>query len=181
MTPAPITPAPVTPAPITPAPVTPAPVTLAPVTPAPIINATLPPRNIFRGFVFRFVVTGRCRGCPFDANIFDDVRRLLQAVFDTETQRNLQQDGGEQEESPECFCPAEPVGFRAPTAEEFRAAFNETIAGLDLPNIGSVTDVDKLPTPPDLLPVDGGVSTRVTSGACPIRFCLFLSVDLFRC
>ena len=121
--------------------------------------ATLPPRPIFRGFQFRFVVTGRCLGCPRDASLFDDVRRKLEVQLNsiqTGARRYLQgnnndgQTDGEQEGNGvdgdhQCFCPENTPAFRAPSAGEFENAFGEQVRELDLPNIQTVANVTGTP------------------------------------
>ena len=100
-------------------------------------NATLPPAIVLRPFVFLFRIRGRCRGCRRDANLFDEgisLRRGLQQLDEAHMDgtgalsiRHLQQ-----EQPADCVCAIGADDFRAPTREEFTAAFNSTVQFLVL-------------------------------------------------
>ena len=125
-----------------------------------------------RKYSYKIIVTGQCRGCPPNSGLFNDAvrRRSLVTSSSNEGIRRMITDG--------CFCPANFVDARAPTAEEFSVVFNQTLALLNLPHVvavvGIVEDYDSnssFPTPASTsAPVQAPLSiSTVTPSSVPVQ------------
>ena len=93
-----------------------------------------------RRFYFKYVVSGKCRGCAKDTKLFNDAVRR-RSLVSSGNRRRL--DDGDQ-----CFCPTDFIDDRAPSEGEFSTIYNETVVALDLPYVDEIFgDIEEPETP----------------------------------
>ena len=105
-----------------------------------------------KAFNFRFVASGRCRGCQVDANLFDDgfrrscylMNRSKQQQHPDIKQRRLDQGTNPSSELSQssCVCKSEKPEFRTPSPEEFTTSVNDSIKQLE--QMGKLTNIKKI-------------------------------------